>query len=324
LRQGLAGVEDSDLQSLMERSSSWIGQGAGPFATTLEPRISDAFTRLDDQIRQAQSAAGTQQGQGQGPGREQALDRVQRLRESLEAIDRNMANRNGQRGQPGQGQPGQGQRGQGQPGQQGQNGQQAGQGQQQGGGQQGGQQGGQGGGQQQAGMGQPGGGQQGGAYGGGGNVGNRVGGGAYGGWYGGRDYYGGMNPGIGFDPNSGQRQNGPELSQADMQRLYQEAQKELNDLRLAYKDEPTTLEDISALVKEMQNIDPSRFPGNPALVEQLHTQVLAGIDRLELQVRRQVESEQGSGQIRSGDSSQVPTGYGNAWAEYTRRLSKEK
>jgi hypothetical protein len=176
-------------------------------------------------------------------------------------------------------------------------------------------------------MGQPGGGQPGGAYGGGaygGNVGNRVGGGAYGGWWGGRDYYGGMNPGIGFDPNFGQRQNGPELSQADMERLYQDAQKELNDLRQAYKDQPTTLEDISALIKQMQNIDPSRFPGNPALVEQLHTQVLAGIDRLELQVRRQVESQEGSGQIRSGDSSQVPTGYGNAWAEYTRRLSKEK
>jgi hypothetical protein len=315
LREALAGIEDSDLQNMLERSANWVGQGAGPFAGTIEPRISEGFGRLNDQVRQAQAALGNQQGQGQG--REQALDRVQRLRENLEAIDRNMANRNGQRGQ---GQPGQ--QGQGQQGQQGQ-GQQAGQGQQ---GQQG-QQGGQGQGGQQAG-GQQGGGngnQQAGAYGG---IGNRVGGGNWnggvnGGWWGGRDYYGAMNPGGQVFPNEPNRQVQP-LSQAEMERMYRDAQQQLNDLRQAYRDEPATLGDIQGLIRQMQAIDPSRFPGNPALVEQLHTQVLAGIDRLELQVRRQVEDQQGGGQIRSGDSSPVPSGYGDAWAEYTRRLSKEK
>jgi len=97
---------------------------------------------------------------------------------------------------------------------------------------------------------------------------------------------------------------------------------QLNDLRQAYRDDPSTLGDIQGLLRQMQSLDPSRFPGNPALVEQLHSQVLAGIDRLELQVRRQVEDQQG-GQIRSGDNSRVPSGYSDAVAEYYRKLSKD-
>ena len=51
----------------------------------------------------------------------------------------------------------------------------------------------------------------------------------------------------------------------------------------------------------MQRLDPSRFPGNPALVEQLHSQVLADVDKLELQLRRQLDDKD-SGQVRSGDT----------------------
>ena len=144
-----------------------------------------------------------------------------------------------------------------------------------------------------------------------------------GGWWGGRDYYGAMNPGGYADPGLDPRRQAQPLSQAEMERLYQEAMRQLNDLRQAYRDEPATLGDIQGLIRQMQSLDPSRFPGNPALVEQLHTQVLASVDRLELQLRRQAEDQQG-GQVRSGDSSAVPSGYGDAWAEYTRRLSKEK
>jgi hypothetical protein len=132
-----------------------------------------------------------------------------------------------------------------------------------------------------------------------------------------------MNPGGYADPGLDPRSQAQPLSQAEMQRLYQDAMRQLNDLRQAYRDEPATLGDIQGLVRQMQSLDPSRFPGNPALVEQLHTQVLASVDRLELQLRRQVEDQQG-GQVRSGDTSTVPSGYGDAWAEYTRRLSKEK
>jgi hypothetical protein len=71
----------------------------------------------------------------------------------------------------------------------------------------------------------------------------------------------------------------------------------------------------------MERLDPSRFPGNPALVEQLHSQVLADVDKLELQLRRQLDDKD-AGQVRSGDTKTVPQGYEESVAEYYRRLSK--
>jgi hypothetical protein len=70
----------------------------------------------------------------------------------------------------------------------------------------------------------------------------------------------------------------------------------------------------------MQRLDPARF-GQPALVEQLRTQVLTGLEQLELQLRRQQDQEQG-GQVRSSAGRPVPAGYQEPVAEYFRRLSK--
>ena len=83
-------------------------------------------------------------------------------------------------------------------------------------------------------------------------------------------------------------------------------------------DAPSKLEDIVAAV---QRLDPSRFPGNPALVEQLHDQVLGDVDKLELQLQRAQDRKQ-AGQVRSTDSLTVPAGYEDAVADYFRRLSK--
>ena len=80
---------------------------------------------------------------------------------------------------------------------------------------------------------------------------------------------------------------------------------------------------IQSLIQQMQRLDPSRFPGNPALVEQLHAQALADVDKLELQLRRQLDEKQ-SGQVRSGDIKSVPAGYEDSVAEYYRKLSKNK
>ena len=85
--------------------------------------------------------------------------------------------------------------------------------------------------------------------------------------------------------------------------------------------DPDTLRQVQELIREMQRLDPKRFPGNPELVEQLHTQVLNDVDKLELQLRRQADDKQ-SGQIHGGESLPVPSGYQDAVAEYFRRLSK--
>jgi hypothetical protein len=96
----------------------------------------------------------------------------------------------------------------------------------------------------------------------------------------------------------------------------------LNQLRQLARNDPAALKEIQDLVKEMQRLDPSRFPGNPAMVEQLHTEVLSGVDKLELQLRRGADDP--AGQVRTSKPVTVPQGYQDAVADYYRRLSKGK
>ena len=70
----------------------------------------------------------------------------------------------------------------------------------------------------------------------------------------------------------------------------------------------------------MEHLDLRRFPGNPAMVEELHQRLLSGIDTLELQLRRDLNEKQ-AGQIRNPDSLVVPPAYKDAVADYFRRLS---
>ena len=57
------------------------------------------------------------------------------------------------------------------------------------------------------------------------------------------------------------------------------------------------------------------------MVEQLHTEVLSGVDKLELQLRHDSDGPD-SGQVRTTKESAVPPGYEEAVADYYRRLSK--
>jgi hypothetical protein len=109
----------------------------------------------------------------------------------------------------------------------------------------------------------------------------------------------------------------------DPERVFRQSLSDLDQLRQSVANDPETLRDVQELIREMQRLDPSRFPGNPALVEQLHTQVLSDVEKLELQLRRQQDDRQ-SGQIRSGDPQPMPSGYQDAVAEYFRRLSNHQ
>jgi hypothetical protein len=267
-------------------------RGIDPNSDGTEPAVAAGLQQLSDQLKQAQQAVNNNQ---QGP--EQALDRVEQLRSQMEALARGLGNRNPQDGaqgplsrQPGQGQPGQnqGQAGQGQAGQA-----QAG----------------------QANGGQPNGGQQaGGAFGA-----RQFGGGGYGpdGRYDG-GYRMGYDPG-GYWPQGTERQQSPS-SPAEIQRAYDQALRDLNELRQEVHGQPDQLADLQELIRQMQQLDPSRFPGNPQMLAELHDKVLTTVDKLELRLRRQVDDKQ-SGQVRSGDNLPVPDGYQDSVAEYFRRLS---
>jgi hypothetical protein len=115
----------------------------------------------------------------------------------------------------------------------------------------------------------------------------------------------------------------PDNSPIPPQRAYEDSMRDLNQLRQAVQQDPEMERQVQELIRQMQRLDPSRFPGNPALVEQLHSQVVADVDKLELQLRRQLDDKQ-SGQVRSGDTRSVPAGYEDSVADYYRRLSKNK
>jgi hypothetical protein len=260
--------------------------------------------------RNGKQAGNQAPGQGSGQNGQQGQDGQRR--------QQGQGNQAGQGNQPGrQGQQGQGNQ-QGQAGQNGQRGGQLGNGQQGSGRQNGGQQGD----QQNA---------QGGARGGQQNARNNNGG-AQGGDLGGDTRRGGgATSDAAWNIDTGGQKYGepgspntnPDIGalHRDSQAKIDQGMKELNQLRTLAKGDPAALKQLDDLAKAMQQLDPSRFPGNPAMVEKLHTQVLNDVDKLELQLRRNDANTQ-VGQVRTSKPQPVPAGYEDAVAEYYRRLGK--
>ena len=292
LRDALGDMQQSDLRARIQRGSDWLRRGIDPNAGGMESEVTAGMQRLEKGVRDAQQAMGAapKQGEDSQQGLETALNRVENLRNQMGSLSRD-----GQGRQQGQGQG----KGHGQGQGQGKNGQQ--------GGQQAGQQGGQMG---NGPVGGPGGGRIGGAYGG---FRDNPGGGGVGTIY--NDFDTGNNTPRGGPPVQ------PDNSPIPPQRAYDDSMRDLNQLRQAVKEDPEMEKQVQELIHEMEHLDPSRFPGNPALVEQLHSQALADVDKLELQLRRQLDDKQ-SGQVRSGDTKTVPQGYEESVADYYRRLSK--
>jgi len=107
---------------------------------------------------------------------------------------------------------------------------------------------------------------------------------------------------------------------ADAQRQIDQGLNLLNQVRAVVQDSPEARQQLQSLIDQMRNLDPRRFPGNPALVEQMHQQLVGNVDALELQLRRQLDESRG-GTIRNTDPAKVPAGYRDAVAEYYRKLS---
>jgi hypothetical protein len=64
------------------------------------------------------------------------------------------------------------------------------------------------------------------------------------------------------------------------------------------------------------------FQNPQELSDRLSREILPEMERIELQVRR--ELGEGGSQVRNSASDPVPPGYADAVAEYFRRLSKGK
>ena len=111
----------------------------------------------------------------------------------------------------------------------------------------------------------------------------------------------------------------PFADPADAERAFQRELHELNQLRQMLKGDPQAAKEAEDLVRQMQHLDPRRFPGNPAIVEEMHREILGSIDRLELQLERGATASLAS---RTGKPQAVPEGYQDSVAEYYRSLSK--
>jgi len=318
VREALGDMQGSEIKQRMKLGSQWIKQGLGAYMAPQERPITEGMERMRDKLQQARASMdknGDKNGKGgQGKeGLEQALARVEALRNQLQR-GRQQGQQPGQEGQQTGQQQGQ-QPGQ-QPGQQQGQGQQAGQqkGNQQGQGQQPGQQKGgqQGQGQQ---PGQQAGGQQGGNQQGqgqqGGQQSGQPGGGQQGSWQPGGSWQGGASSYNGGPWGANRR--------VDLD----SASRELAQIRQGLMEKnPELAKEIGDIMREMQKATMGATQG-PELGARLDRQVLPNIEQLELVLRRKLE-EQNGGQVRSGASDRVPPGYGEAVAEYFRKLSKGK
>jgi hypothetical protein len=332
LRDALTEMDESDLDNHVQRTADWLRSGIDPNSNGTENEIAQGLAKLSQQLNQAQSAMGQgkpgQRGTAQGD-ESAALDQVARLRSQLEALGgpqngnngqpgqagnaQNGPQRNGQNGQPGGQQPGNGgsqsRNGQGQPGSNAQNGQQPGNG------------------GALSRSGQPGNGQPGGYNGqargnpgdrGGVSGDTRAGGGGANG-----TVWGNYDTGDNTPRLRGQSQPAPNDASgnpADTERAITQGMRELNQLRQMIHDDPQAAKDVADLTRQMQHLDPSRFPGNPAMVEQMQQEVLSAVDKLELELQR----DGGSAEARTGKPDTVPAGYEDSVAEYYRQLSKHQ
>jgi hypothetical protein len=331
LRNALTEMDNSDLDNRMQRSADWLRRGINPNSNGTEDKIAQGLAKLSQQFQQAQDGMGqAKPGQQRGAGQDQTalLDQVERLRNQIESQIESQNHSRANNGRPGEngqtGPTGQQQFNDG--GRLSRNGQQPGQSipNQADSGQanpSGPRQAGQPGNAQQA---------RSGGYRGqsGGDLGNQNRGGRSGDVRsgGGRPIEGTVWNNINTGNNrygSPHQQSGlPGAAEgsADIERDYQQGMRELNQLHQMVTTDPQAAKDIAELTRQMQHLDPSRFPGNPAVVDQMHREILTSLDRIELRLER----ENGSSDAITGKPDSVPAGYQESVAEYYKQLSKNR
>lgn len=114
-------------------------------------------------------------------------------------------------------------------------------------------------------------------------------------------------------PNQGQINPG-------IERALRESVRDLREMRQNVQDSPELAGDMDAIMREIQKYDPEQIAKDPLLAERIRSSVIPAIQQLELQLRRKLEA--GAGDVRSTTAQKIPDGYGDAVAEYFRRLSK--
>ena len=104
------------------------------------------------------------------------------------------------------------------------------------------------------------------------------------------------------------------------QQEYDALGRQIAQLQRAARDNPEVAPGVADLLRDFNAMDPRRL-GDARLLEQLEARILARTEEVEMLLRRKVDEKQGA-TVRSAAPAPVPQGYGEAVAEYFRRLSK--
>ncbi|MBO0911567.1 MAG: hypothetical protein J2P13_07210, partial [Acidobacteria bacterium] len=282
LRDALTEMDQSDLDNHTQRTADWLRGGVNPNSNGTENEIAQGLEKLSRNLHQAQQAMGQgkpgQPGDAAGQQDQSAMiDQIRRLRSQLDAMSRGQ--QRNQNGRTG-GEPGNGGR-QGARRQDASGGLRAGNGVD--------------------------------------RSGDLSGDIRYGG--------GGADSAVLGNINTGNNRygQGPRRpvpldasgNPPDVERTYQQDLEQMNHIRQMVAGHPETAKEVSALAQQMKQLDPSRFPGNPAMVERMHREVLSSLNRIELELEHDSSSD-----ARTKKPSSIPAGYQDSVAEYYRRLSK--
>jgi len=298
LRDALSEMDESDLDNHIQRTADWLRGGINPNSNGTEDQIAQGLQKLGRRLKEAQQQLAQQKPrQGKTASDELAtLNQVERLRQQLEAMTASRQRNNNSGDRQSEGNP-QGLSRQSQTDRSGQRSNTNSQSNQPNGNS-----------GQQSSSSQPGGQYQSGdVRHGSGNAGGPV--------------LGNINTGNNRYGSARPQQSVPtdaSGNSGDSAEMYQRGLRELNALRTMVGNDPQAGKEVRELARQMQQLDPKRFPGNPAIVEQMNRELLGSLDRIELQLQR----DHSATEAKTGKPISVPAGYQDATAEYYRRLSR--
>ena len=134
--------------------------------------------------------------------------------------------------------------------------------------------------------------------------------------------YNGGNFGS-YGTRNGQYNGEGQVRPQEFQQTYRDAMQSLQQLQQQMRDDPNTAHDIQGLMRDLRQLDPFAGSNDPLLAERIQA-ALAGVEQVEMELRRKVEDTTGGGSVRSPGGEKVPAGYADKVYEYYRRLGKVK
>ena len=111
----------------------------------------------------------------------------------------------------------------------------------------------------------------------------------------------------------------------DYQQYYRDTVQSLTQLQQQLHDDSATSRDIQGLLRDLHQLDPNGngYSNDPMLAERIQA-AMAGLEQVEMELRRKVDASGTPGTVRSPGNETVPQGYQDAVAQYFRKLSGGK